>query len=174
MSDNELVLTSAVTVYLGLGSNVGDRMANLTRALELMDRPLKIVRRSPVYETEPFEVPEQEKFLNMAVEVQTHIAPADLLKLLKGIERIIGRGKAGSDEPRCIDIDILLYGSLKVATETLTIPHPRMTRRAFVLAPLNDLAPRLRLPGSKKTVAELLAALGKIRGIEVFREQINP
>ncbi|MEN8614918.1 2-amino-4-hydroxy-6-hydroxymethyldihydropteridine diphosphokinase [Dehalogenimonas sp. THU2] len=169
-NDNELVLTSATTLYLGLGSNLGDRTANLERAINLLNRPLKITRRSPVYETEPVGVPEQPKFLNMVVEAQTHIAPADLLKLIKGIEQILGRGKAGSDAPRVIDIDILFYGNLKLATDTLTIPHPRMNRRAFVLKPLADLAPKLKHPGNKKTVEEMLSALGPVKGVEPYPE----
>ena len=171
--NNELVLTSAMTVYLGLGSNLGDRIANLGRAISILGRPLKILRQSPVYETDPVDVPEQERFLNMVIEVQTHIAPTDLLKLLKGIEQVVGRGKTTSNQPRIIDIDILFYGNLKMSTESLIIPHPRLARRAFVLVPLNDLVPKLRHPGNKKTVAEMLAALSGRKGVELYKETLS-
>ena len=168
MADNMLELTSAATVYLGLGSNLGDRAKNLERAIELIGRRLKILHLSPVYETEQVGVPDQPKFLNMAVEVQTHLPPENLLTLLKGMEKMLGRGTAGSDAPRVIDIDILFYGDLKMTSDSLTIPHPRLPKRAFVLAPLNDLAPRLKHPVTKKTVAEMLAALGKYKGVEPY------
>ncbi len=168
MAENRLELTSVVTVYLGLGSNLGDRMKNLEQAIDLIGRRLKLLRRSPVYETEPVGVPEQGKFLNMVVEAQTHLAPNDLLTLFKGMEKILGRGTAGSDAPRIIDIDILFYGDTRMTTDTLTIPHPRLSKRAFVLAPLADLAPRLKHPATKKTIAEMLAALGKYKGIELY------
>ncbi|MGI2336189.1 MAG: 2-amino-4-hydroxy-6-hydroxymethyldihydropteridine diphosphokinase [Dehalogenimonas sp.] len=170
---DELKLTSAVTVYLGLGSNLGDRLANLERAIGLLSRPLKITRISPVYETEPVDVPEQDKFLNLVVEAQTHIAPPDLLRLIKGMEQVVGRGKAGSDQPRIIDIDILFYGNLRVNTDSLVIPHARLSRRAFVLMPLNDLTPRLKHPGNRKTVAELLAALGEIKGVVPYTGSVS-
>ncbi|MDV2988748.1 MAG: 2-amino-4-hydroxy-6-hydroxymethyldihydropteridine diphosphokinase [Dehalogenimonas sp.] len=174
MDNNELKLTSAATAYLGLGSNLGDRLANLERAVGLLSRPLKILRISPVYETEPVDVPEQGKFLNLVVEAQTHIAPADLLKLIKGMEQVVGRGKAGSGQPRIIDIDILLYGNIRVNSENLVIPHPRLSRRAFVLRPLNDLVPKLRHPGNRKTMAELLLALGDIKGVYIYPASVSP
>lgn len=171
--ENQLELTSAVTIYLGLGSNLGDRLGNLSRTISILGRPLKITRCSPIYETEPQDVPTQPKFLNMVIEAQTHIAPADLLKFLKGAEQVIGRGKAGSDQPRIIDIDILLYSDRKINTQALIIPHPRLSRRAFVLKPLADLAPKMRLPGNRKTISEALASLGKLEGITLFREDFS-
>ena len=163
MAEGELT-----TVYLGLGSNLGDRLINLYRAIDLIGRGLKVLRRSPVYQTEPVGVPEQGKFLNMVIETQTRMPALDLLKLLKGIEQELGRGAAGSDAPRVIDIDILFYGESAMSTESLTIPHPRLSTRAFVLVPLNDLAPGLRHPVTKKTVAEMLSALDTIAGIEEY------
>ncbi|ADJ25347.1 2-amino-4-hydroxy-6-hydroxymethyldihydropteridine pyrophosphokinase [Dehalogenimonas lykanthroporepellens BL-DC-9] len=165
---DELKLTSATTVYLSLGSNMGDRVFNLTRAIDLLGRPLKITRMSSVFETAPVGVPEQADFLNMVIEAQTHIAPPDLLRLIKGVEQVIGRGKAGSDEPRVIDIDILLYGDRRIDTPELVIPHPRMTKRAFVLVPLCELAPRLKEPKSRRTVEALLASLGAVQTVKLF------
>jgi 2-amino-4-hydroxy-6-hydroxymethyldihydropteridine diphosphokinase len=168
MAEAPLELPSAATVYLGLGSNLGDRTKSLERAIELISRRTKLLRRSPVYETEPVGVPEQGKFLNMAIEIQTHLPPRELLTLLKGVEQMLGRGTAGSDAPRVIDIDILFYADLKMATDVLTIPHPRLSQRAFVLAPLADMAPRLKYPGTRKTVAGMLADLGKVKGVARF------
>ena len=169
----ELKLTSATTVYLGLGSNLGDRIDNLFRTISLLKRPLKVIRMSSVYETTPVGVPEQADFLNMVIEVQTHIAPADLLRLLKGIEQIIGRGKAGSNQPRLIDIDILLYGDRRVDTPELVIPHPRMAKRAFVLVPLSELAPRFKEPKSRKTIEALLASLGPVHGVTKYKDSVS-
>jgi 2-amino-4-hydroxy-6-hydroxymethyldihydropteridine diphosphokinase len=168
MPKNELAPTSGATVYLGLGSNLGDRLKNLERTIDLIGRRLKLLRRSPVYETVPVDVPSQGKFLNMVIEAQTSLPPHDLLKLLKGIEQMLGRGTAGSEAPRSIDIDILFYGDLKMMTEALTIPHPRLSRRAFVLVPLNDMAPCLEHPVTKKTVAEMLSGLGETGGVELY------
>ena len=120
---------------------------------------LKVRRRSPVYQTEPFGVPDQPKFLNMVVEAQTDLPPVELLRFLKGIERELRRSTAGSDAPRPIDIDILFYGQVTLASEALTIPHPRLPQRGFVLVPLNDLAPQLKHPMTGKTVREMLAVL---------------
>lgn len=162
--------TSAV-VYLGLGSNLGDRVKNLNRAIDLIGRRLEVLRRSPVYETEPVGVPQQGKFLNLVVEARTWTPPVELLQFQKGIEEELGRSSAGSDAPRPIDIDILFYDDLVIATEALTIPHPRLPQRAFVLVPLNDLAPQLKHPVIKKTVAEMLSALDTVAGVELY---INP
>ncbi len=132
------------TVYLGLGSNMGDRQKNLDTALELLAQRMKLGKISSIYDTEPVGVPPQPHFLNLVCRASTRLEPAALLTLAKGIEARLGRsGK--SDAPRPIDIDILLYGEEAVNTLELVIPHPRMAERAFVLIPLVEIAPECAL-----------------------------
>jgi 2-amino-4-hydroxy-6-hydroxymethyldihydropteridine diphosphokinase len=149
-------------VYLSLGSNLGDRPANLHRALAAIDQNGRsIVRQSPVFETEPQDIAGQPWFLNMAVEIETNYFPRQLLKSLQEIERDIGRLRGGQLKrgPRLIDIDILLFGATQMTTAELTIPHPRMWDRRFVLQPLSDIAPGLRVPGQQTTLGQRLTQL---------------
>ena len=163
----------SVAVYLGLGSNLGDRLANLRQAIDLMSNRVTVVRHSPVYETEPVGVPDQGRFLNMVVEAQTSLSPDQLMRVFKGIERELGRGNAASDAPRPIDIDILFYDDRIVSTESITLPHPRLAQRAFVLVPLNDLNPQLLHPVNLKTVAEMLTALDTTRGVVLYSRSLS-
>jgi 2-amino-4-hydroxy-6-hydroxymethyldihydropteridine diphosphokinase len=143
--------------YIALGSNVGDRRANLVGAVErLLSPDLRILRASSIYETEPRDVPDQPWFLNQVIEAQTTLYPRQLLARTQKIEREMGRTRTVDKGPRVIDIDILLYGESKVLTEALEIPHPRMADRRFVLEPLHELAPELRHPVTKKTIGEML------------------
>ena len=147
-------------VYLGLGSNLGDRDAMLRAALDALESPgLHIRRVSPVYETEPMDVPGQHWFLNLVAEAQTDLFPLQLLHRTLKIEAQLGRRRLAPKGPRSIDIDILLFGNSVVTTPTLEIPHPRFRLRRFVLAPLADLAPNLRDPVTRRTVRELLGEL---------------
>ncbi len=147
------------TVYLSLGSNLGDRAANIERALtRLVEENLLIVKRSSFYETEPVEFLAQGWFLNIAVEAETELMPRQLLRLIRQIERELGRKRIVRSGPRTIDIDILLFGANIVNAEELEIPHPRMTERRFVLVPMAEIAPALRHPVSRLTMTELLAA----------------
>jgi 2-amino-4-hydroxy-6-hydroxymethyldihydropteridine diphosphokinase len=147
------------TVYLGLGSNIGDREANLRTAIErLRGENLETFRLSPVYETEPMEMTEQRWFLNMVVEARTELFPLQLLARIGKVERSLGRVRTVPKGPRTIDIDILFYGAAVVRGERLEIPHPQLAEHRFVLAPLADLAPDLRHPVLRKTVRELLDA----------------
>ncbi len=147
------------TVYLSLGSNLGDRMANLQAAMEQLGELGPVVARSSVYETEPVEVTGQPWFLNCVVAVETELMPKQFLAKALAIEQKLGRRRTQPKGPRTIDIDLLLFGSSVVETSTLTIPHPAMHERRFVLEPLAEIAPDLRHPVFKKTTRELLAAL---------------
>ena len=143
--------------YLSLGSNMGDREANLRAAIDrLATSGLHILRTSPVYETEPVDYADQRWFLNMVVEAETSLFPLQLLAQTQKVERVLGRVRTVPKGPRVIDIDILLYGTAVVRTAKLEIPHPRMAERRFVLGPLHDLAPDLRHPVTRATVAEML------------------
>ncbi|HMC59389.1 MAG TPA: 2-amino-4-hydroxy-6-hydroxymethyldihydropteridine diphosphokinase [Candidatus Solibacter sp.] len=145
------------TVYLSLGSNIGDREANLRAAIERLAAPrLRVLRVSPIYETEPVDYTDQRWFLNLAVEAETALFPMQLLARTGKIERALGRVRTVLNGPRTIDIDILLYGNAVVHCATLEIPHPRMAQRRFVLAPLADLAPDLRHPVTHLTVRQML------------------
>jgi 2-amino-4-hydroxy-6-hydroxymethyldihydropteridine diphosphokinase len=143
------------SVYLALGSNLGDRRANLRAAVERMREQVVVERVSSVYETEPAYLLDQPRFLNAALRGRTALAPPALLAFLKEIERALGRAAGARFGPRAIDLDILLYGDLALTTDTLTIPHPRMAERPFVLVPLAELAPNLIPPGWPRTVGEL-------------------
>jgi 2-amino-4-hydroxy-6-hydroxymethyldihydropteridine diphosphokinase len=143
------------SLYLSLGSNIGDREANLRAAV---DR-LGATRISPIYETEPVDYTNQAWFLNLVAEVQTDRFPRQLLAWTQRIERDLGRVRTLPKGPRTIDIDILLFGNVVMRTDDLEIPHPRMAERLFVLQPLADLAPDLRHPITRRTVREMLARL---------------
>jgi len=146
-------------VYLSLGSNIGDRERNLRAAIERMAAAdLRVLRVSPIYETEPLGVAEQRWFLNLVAEAETDLFPLQLLARTQRIERALGRVRTIPNGPRTIDIDILLYANAVVRGATLEIPHPRMTERRFVLVPLAGLAPNLRHPVTHQTVRELLEA----------------
>ncbi len=147
------------TVYLSLGSNIGDRARNLQAALEQLAAPdLRVVRASPTYETEPLEYAAQRWFLNLVAEAATELLPMQLLMRIGRVERALGRVRTVPKGPRIIDIDILFYGRTIVRAAKLEIPHPRMAERRFVLAPLADLAPDLRHPVTGKTIREMLDA----------------
>jgi 2-amino-4-hydroxy-6-hydroxymethyldihydropteridine diphosphokinase len=158
------------TVYLSLGSNIGDREQMLQSALDLLHgRDLAIRRLSPVYETEPVDFKQQRAFLNLVAEAETEFFPMMLLSRVQKIERELGRRRTGPPKgPRTIDIDILLYGAARLQSARLEIPHPRMHERRFVLAPMVELAPDLRHPVLRRSMRDLLAGLAgqHVRRIE--------
>ena len=153
------------TIYLALGANLGDRGASLRSAIERLRDAVAVERMSSVYETEPAYLLDQPRFLNMALRGHTTLDPYALLAFLKRIERDMGRAAGPRYGPRVIDLDILLYDSLALATADLTIPHPRMAERPFVLAPLAEIAPELVPPGwncSIGALAEVIRGNGDV------------
>ncbi len=147
------------TVYLSLGSNLGDRAANLRSAIAALDALGKVTAVSALYETEPVEFRAQPWFLNCAVAMETELMPKQFLARVQAIEQQLGRRRVQPKGPRTIDVDILLFGNSVVDTPALVIPHPAMHERRFVLEPLVEIAPEARHPVLKRTVREMRDAL---------------
>ncbi|MGE5505373.1 MAG: 2-amino-4-hydroxy-6-hydroxymethyldihydropteridine diphosphokinase [Actinomycetota bacterium] len=159
------------TVLLGLGTNLGDRRANLRTALGALGRLGTVEAASRVYETAPLYVTDQPAFLNMAVRLSTSLPPAALLAGLKDMEAELGRVASVRYGPRLIDLDILVYEDVVMDTPDLVLPHPRLVERRFALAPLADVAPAAIHPGNGRTIAALLAALPADDGVRVAYDQ---
>jgi 2-amino-4-hydroxy-6-hydroxymethyldihydropteridine diphosphokinase len=148
-------------VYLALGSNLGNRFANLRDAIAALPPAVMMLEQSPVYVTQPWGVVDQPPFLNLVLKGKTRLSPLALLTYLKALEKKLGRLPAVRYGPRKIDIDILFYADLILDTSGLTLPHPGLHERAFVLVPLADLAPDLVHPVFGKTVRQLLAGVDR-------------
>jgi len=145
-------------VYIALGTNVGDRQANLREARRLLSEAgIRISKLSSIYETEPVDYLDQPWFLNAVLEAWTELPAAQLLSTLRQMESQMGSKKPFAKGPRLIDLDILLYGSETIDTTELQVPHPRMLQRNFVLAPLAEVAPTLRHPAWRAPISELFA-----------------
>jgi 2-amino-4-hydroxy-6-hydroxymethyldihydropteridine diphosphokinase len=155
------------TVYLSLGTNLGDRLENLRQAASALTPALEITRLSPIYITAPWGYTDQPEFLNQVVEGRTDLSPEELLHFIKDLEEQLGRQPSFRYGPRLIDLDILFYGSQVVEQPGLRIPHPRLAERAFVLVPLADLAPDLMHTVLGKTIGELLMKLDR-EGVQLY------
>jgi 2-amino-4-hydroxy-6-hydroxymethyldihydropteridine diphosphokinase len=160
------------TIYLGLGTNLGDRAANLQAAVAGLAKKLNVTAVSPIYETPPWGITDQPDFLNMCLTAETDLPPNELLALLKTLEKEIGRAPGERWGPRLIDIDLLFYANQIIETEKLTIPHPELPERAFVLRPLVDVAPNFVHPVLGKTMAALAAKVDD-EGIRPFAPAPN-
>jgi 2-amino-4-hydroxy-6-hydroxymethyldihydropteridine diphosphokinase len=156
-----------ITIYLSIGSNVGDRAANLRQAIAALEPSgIRIVRQSSFYETEPVDYLEQAWFLNCVVQAETILSASALLLELRSIESRLGSSKPFAKGPRLLDMDILLYGNQTVATPELQVPHPRMTQRRFVLEPLAEIAPQLKHPLWLSNIDDLLASCSDKSGVK--------
>jgi 2-amino-4-hydroxy-6-hydroxymethyldihydropteridine diphosphokinase len=147
--------------YIGLGSNIGDKADNIRKALEILDQfdGSKVVKVSSFYETEPVGYEDQDWFVNAVAQIETDLSPEQLLILFKKVENLIGRKDRIRWGPREIDLDLLFYDQMIINNPDLIVPHPRLHERAFVLAPLAEIAPDFVHPIIKKTIAELLLEL---------------
>ncbi len=155
-------------VYLALGSNLDNRLANLKEAVASLPPQMDVKAKSHIYETPPWGYEDQPKFLNQALKVQTYLEPEPLLKHIKRLEIALGRKASFQHGPRLIDMDILFYDEIILNTPALTLPHPRLHERGFVLLPMMDIAPDLIHPLMHRSIREMVASanLGGIRQFE--------
>jgi len=155
-------------IYLALGSNLGNRAANLKAAISSLTPQMTVKGKSLVYDTPPWGITDQPRFLNQVVKVETYLEPEQLIDHLKRLEVALGRVSGVQNGPRLIDIDILFFDDMVIESPALTIPHPRLHERAFVLVPLAELAPNLVHPVLNKTVKEMLRNMER-KGIKKYK-----
>jgi len=155
--------------FIGLGSNLGDRMGYLREALTRLEQePVRLGKVSPLYETEPVGGPLQGPYLNACATFETVLSPVSLLRRLQQIETALGRVRRERWGPRTVDLDLLVYGNVIMRTPSLELPHPRLAERDFVLQPLKDIAPELLIPGTGKTVSQLVHERPPAGGVRLY------
>ncbi len=159
--------------YIALGSNMGDRFGYLTQAIILLegDEKISVVNTSSIYETDPVGYTDQDQFLNMAIEVETSLSAVELLDTCLDIELKLGRKREIKWGPRTLDLDILLYNHENIETEKLTIPHPRMSERAFVMLPLLEMDPHITLPTTGELLANDLLSIPDREGVRIWKQK---
>ena len=162
-----------VTVFLGLGSNVGDRERHLRDAIRLLGQSLDLRQTSSLYETKPWGYRNQPTFLNVVCQAQTPMSPDELLSVCQEVEQRLGRKPTFRYGPRVLDVDILSYGDQVVATPDLVVPHPRLAERAFVLVPLAEIAPDWRHPLLGKSAMQLKGAVTGTEGMRLFKRPLE-
>ena len=155
-----------IGVFLGIGTNLGERERNLQEARVVLSQRLEILKESSIYQTAPWGFLDQPAFLNQVIEAQTSLSSLNLLDFLKNIEKQLGREANFRYGPRLIDLDILFYGNRIIQTPRLQVPHPRLVERAFVLIPMAEIAPDFVHPQNKQTITQLLAALPDLGGVQ--------
>ncbi len=155
-------------IYLSLGSNLGDRLNNLRKAISLLPPKVKVSQQSSIYETEPWGYTDQPTFLNQVIKAETDLEPTSLLAFVKSLETSLGRQESFRFGPRSIDLDILFYDKFVMNTPQLTIPHPRIAERAFILVPLAEIAPDLVHPILNKTI-QLLKTNVDSTSVDLFQ-----
>ena len=165
----------SIIAYIGLGSNLGDRVGYLRNAVNAIKHLGDSISMSSLYESEPFGVDDDEQpmYLNMVLSIRTDLTPQQLLRELLNIEQSNGRARHLRYESRTLDLDVLIYGDVVVATSELTIPHPRMTERVFVMLPLSEIAPELTLSNHDSTVSQIANGLGD-QGVQRVGTLANP
>ena len=166
-------MSDILTVYLGLGSNMGKRAENIGYGLRLLSESVQLDCVSSIYETEPMEYRKQDPFLNLVCKAKTNLSPKRLLLRVKNVEENVGRVPTFRYGPRVLDIDVLLYGDQVIDTTELTVPHPRMTERAFVLVPLLEIAPDLLHPRQRLKFMDFLEVLSDIRGVRLVEPPMD-
>jgi len=161
------------TSYISLGSNMGDRCESLKAAIEELNTHsnLRVINTSSIYETDPVGYEDQDQFLNMVVEVSTNLNPFELLSLCLDIEKKLGRKRDIRWGPRTIDLDILLYNQENIKSEKLTVPHPRMHERAFVIIPLLEIASSIKLPTMEIPLQSILEDISDREGVRIWKRK---
>jgi len=159
--------------YIALGSNLGDRFGYLTQAIILLEgqEKISVINTSSIYETDPVGYTEQDQFLNMVIKVATSLSPVELLDTCLDIELKLGRKREIKWGPRTLDLDILLYNHEIVETEKLTLPHPRMSERAFVILPLLEMDPYIKLPNAREPLANDLLRMPDREGVRIWKQK---
>ena len=156
------------TCHIGIGSNLGDREANITKSIKLIKKKCRIAEISSIYETEPVGFKNQEWFLNCAVKIQTKLSAEELLDFLQSIEKMLNKKIKIKNGPRTIDLDILFFNDGIIRKKNLVVPHPRLHKRLFVLKPLGEINPKLKHPLLKKTIKEILESLKSRKIVRMY------